>query len=165
MHTHHAQGTTRCSTVAVMGRDTRPANQSSSCLQGAHLSTFREWGTPLILWTHELRSGYSSATKLRLKTSTYRQDNAVLTEQVLSTCATSRDQTFGVDHPKARASGMLLLQVYDAQNGGREDEAKELRADPHVSATIWRLERLGMSRSGSGDIIFQACGPRHHCSF
>lgn len=43
-------------------------------------------------------------------------------------------QTFGVDHPRTRASVMRLLQVYDAQQGGRAEEAAELRADPRVNA-------------------------------
>ncbi|CAM9572532.1 unnamed protein product, partial [Ectocarpus sp. 8 AP-2014] len=67
-------------------------------------------------------------------------------EVLLQQAFSIRSATFGVDHPKARASGMLLLQVYDAQNGGREDEAKELRADPHthlrtVNLRIAELER------------------------
>ena len=42
-------------------------------------------------------------------------------------------QAFGVDSPQARASAVRLLQVYEAQQGGREEEAAELRADPQVS--------------------------------
>lgn len=58
-------------------------------------------------------------------------------------------QAFGVDHPRARASAMRLLQVYDAQQGGREEEAAELRADPQVLLT---------ARSGS-----HLSGPRLQC--
>ncbi|CAN0448033.1 unnamed protein product, partial [Ectocarpus sp. 12 AP-2014] len=39
-------------------------------------------------------------------------------EVLLQQAFSIRSATFGVDHPKARASGVLLLQVYDAQNGG-----------------------------------------------
>lgn len=52
------------------------------------------------------------------------------------------DQAFGVDSPQARASAMRLLQVYDAQQGGREEEAAELRADPQVSRSFVRSRRL-----------------------
>lgn len=44
-------------------------------------------------------------------------------------------QTFGVDHFRTRASATRLLQVYDAQQGGRAEEAAELRADPRVNTT------------------------------
>lgn len=41
-------------------------------------------------------------------------------------------QTFGIDHPQARASAVRLMHVYQAQQGGRQEEAAELLADPQV---------------------------------
>lgn len=44
----------------------------------------------------------------------------------------TKNKTFGVDHPQTRASAKRLVQIYDAQQGGRKEEAAELRADPQV---------------------------------
>lgn len=45
-------------------------------------------------------------------------------------------QTFGIDHPQARASAVRLMHVYQAQQGGRQEEAAELLADPQVRNVI-----------------------------
>eukprot|EP00903_Cladosiphon_okamuranus_P012671 g11851.t1 len=83
-------------------------------------------------------------------------------EVLLQQAFSIRSDTFGVDHPRARASAKRLLQVYDAQQGGRTEEAAELRADPQkhlrrVNLRIAELERAvgtfsvkGGSTSGGG---------------
>ncbi|CAM9469568.1 unnamed protein product, partial [Scytosiphon promiscuus] len=68
-------------------------------------------------------------------------------EVLLQQAFSIRSEAFGVDHPRARASALRLLQVYDAQQGGREEEAKELRADPQAHLRTVRLRIAELERA------------------
>lgn len=89
------------------------------------------------------RSHYHTSIRFPLKTAlpllafdTVRRSGPLASQDQIKRLFHSRRfvkmQAFGVDHPQAKASALRLLQVYDAQQGGRQEEAAELRANPKV---------------------------------